>query len=108
MALGDGAALLRFEAAQRTALFGRGIGSQAVGFTAFVILWQVFGDGKTFLIAEEQSVAVFPPLHLLAGTDPELLLDLLLLVLEEHAGAERLAHLVHVLGEADHQELGDL
>ncbi len=108
MAFGDGAALLLLEAGEGAALVGGGVRAEAVGLAAFVVLGQVFGDGKTFLIAKEQSVAVLPALHLFAGADPELLLDLRLLVLEEHAGAERFPDLVGVLGEADDEEFGDL
>ena len=99
--------LALFEAGEGTALVRVWVLAETVGFAALVVLWQVFGDGKTFLVAEEQSVAVFPALHLLAGTDPELLVEFFLLVLEEHARAERLAKFVDVLGEADHEEFGD-
>src|SRR5690606_15701030 len=66
------------------------------------------GNRKTFRIAEEQSVTVLPLLHFFAGTDPRAALGLLGLVLVEVARAERTADLVDVLGEADHEELGDL
>lgn len=100
-------ALALFEAGEGTALVRMWVLAETVGFAALVVLWQVFGDGKTFLVAEEQSVAVFPALHLLAGADPEFLVDLFLFVLEEHAGAERFTDFIDVLGEADHEEFGD-
>jgi hypothetical protein len=99
--------LALLEAGEGTALVRVWVLAEPVGFAALVVLWQVCGDGKTFLVAEEQSVAVFPALHLLAGADPELLVEFFLLVFEEHAGAERFAKFVDVLGEADHKELGD-
>ena len=108
MALLQVSPLALLEACQRPTLFRVGVLADTVGFAALVVLWQVFGDGKTFLVAEEQSVAILPALHLFTGTDPELLLDLLLLVLEEHAGTERFADFIDVLREPDHQEFGDL
>jgi hypothetical protein len=107
MAFFEATPLALLEAGEGAALVGIWVLAETVGFAALVVLWQVFGDGKTFLVAEEQSVAVFPALHFLAGTDPEFLVEFLLLVLEEHAGAERLADFLDVLGEADHEELGD-
>ena len=107
MAFFEATPLALLEAGEGAALVRVWVLAETVGFAALVVLWQVFGDGKTFLVAEEQSVAVFPALHLLAGTDPELLVEFFLLVLEEHARAERLAKFVDVLGEADHEELGD-
>ena len=106
-ALVYGAALLLLEAREGTALRGVGVRTISVGLAAFVVLWQVLGDGKTFRIGEKQSVAVLPPLHLLARADPELRLDLSLLVLEEHAGAEWAADFLDVLREADDQEVRD-
>jgi hypothetical protein len=73
-----------------------------------VVLWQVLGDGKTFLIAEEQSMAVFPTLHLVAGTDPGAAFDLFGFVFVVVAGAEGAAEVVDVLGQADDEELGDV
>ena len=89
--------LLLFQAHERAALFRVRILAVSVCLATLVVLGQMFGDGKTFLVAEQQSVAVFPALHLLAGADPELLVDLFLLVLEEHARAERFPDLVDVL-----------
>ena len=45
--------LLFFQARQRAPLVGIWISPQAVGLATFVILGQVFGDGKTFLVAEQ-------------------------------------------------------
>ena len=104
----DLAALLFFEATERAALIGVRVFDQAVDLAAFVVFWQVLGNRKTFRIAEEQSMAVLVLLHLLAGADPGAGLRLLGLVLVEVAGAQRLADLVDVLGEADDEELGDL
>ena len=53
-------------------------------------------------------MAVFPTLHLLAGTDPGGLFDLFGLVLVEVAGTERTAVVVDVLGQTNHEEFGDV
>jgi hypothetical protein len=107
MAFLEATPLAFFETGEGATLVGIWVLAETVGFAALVVLWQVLGDGKTFLVAKEQSVAVFPALHFLAGTDPELLVEFFLLVLEEHAGAERFAKFIDVLGKADHEELGD-
>ena len=104
----DFSTALLFEAAEGSAFVRMWIGADSVDLDAFVIFGQVFGDGKTFLIAEEQSMAVFPALHFLAGTDPGRFFDLFRLVLVEVAGTERSAELVDVFGETDHEELGDV
>jgi len=107
VALFQTTSLTLLKASEGAALVRVWVLAEAIGFAALVVLWQVFGDGKTFRVAEEQSVAVFPALHFLAGTDPEFLVEFFLFVLEEHAGAERFAKFVDVLGEADHEEFGD-
>jgi hypothetical protein len=107
MALLQATSLALLEASEGAALAWIWVLAEAISFTALVVLWQVFGDGKTFLVAEEQSVAIFPALHLFAGADPELLVKFFLLVIEEHAGAERFAKFIDVLGKADYEELGD-
>ena len=104
----DLAALFLLEAREGAALVRVRILDDAVDLAALVAFWQVLGNRKTFRITEEQSVAVFVLLHLLAGADPGAPLHLFLLVLVEVAGAERSTEVVHVLGEADHEELGDL
>ena len=45
--------MLLLEACERSALVGVRIFAEPVGLAAFVVLGQVFGDGKTFLVAEE-------------------------------------------------------
>ncbi len=107
-ALDDAAPLLLLEPSKGAPELRVRVLAETVGLKTLVVLWEIFSDGKTFLIAEQQSVAILPALHFFARTDPELLPDLLLLVLEEHAGAERPAHLVDVLREADHEEVCDL
>ena len=69
-ALFDLAAALFFEAAEGATLVRMGVLADAVDRDAFVSFGQVLGDGKTFLIAEEQSMTVFPALHFFAGADP--------------------------------------
>ena len=86
------------QTADGASLAGGGIGAQAVDLPPLVVLWQVLGDGKTFLIAEEQSMAVFPALHLVAGADPGTALDLFGLVFVVVARAEGAAEVVDVLG----------
>jgi hypothetical protein len=85
-----------------------GVFARAVDLAAFVVVWEILGDGKTFLIAEEQSMAVFPALHLVAGTDPGAGLHLFGFVLVEVAGTERPAKVIDVLGQPDHEEFGDV
>jgi hypothetical protein len=85
-----------------------GVRTVAVDLATFVVLGEMLGDGKTFRIAEEQSMAIFPLLHLVAGADPGALFDLLDLVIIEIAGAERAAKVVDVLGEANDEKLGDV
>src|SRR5207248_5778772 len=80
----------------------------AIDFASFVPFRQVLCDRKTFRITEEHSMAVLVLLHLVAGADPRALLRLFRLVLVEVAGAQRLADLVDVLGEADDEKLRDL
>ena len=49
----DGAALFFFEAADGAAFVGVWIGDEAVDLAAFVVIGEVLGNGKTFLIAEK-------------------------------------------------------
>ena len=100
----DRAALFFFEAADGAALVGLRVGDQAVDFATFVVVGEVLGNGKTFLIAEEQSMAVFPFLHLFAGTDPGGGFDLFGLVFVVVARAEGTAEFINVLGEANDEE----
>ena len=104
----DGAALFFFEATDGATLIGMRVGDQAVDFAAFVVVGEVLGNGKTFLIAEEQSMAIFPLLHLLAGTDPGGGFDLFGFVFVVVAWAEGSADFVDVFGEANHEKFGNL
>ena len=45
--------LALLEAGEGTALVRVWVLAEPVGFAALVVLWQVCGDGKTFLVAEE-------------------------------------------------------
>jgi hypothetical protein len=49
----EATSLTFFEAGEGTALVRIWVLAEAIGFAALVVLWQVFGDGKTFLVAEE-------------------------------------------------------
>jgi len=60
----------------------------------------MFCDGQTVLINEEQSMAVFVDLHVVAGADPSAVLDLFFFAGIEAAGAKRPADFIDVLGEA--------
>jgi len=53
LSLVDLSTALFFQATQGSAFVGVWIGADAVDGAALVIFWQVLGDGKTFLIAEE-------------------------------------------------------
>jgi hypothetical protein len=53
VALFESTPLALLEAGECAALLRVWILAEAVSFAALVVLWQVFGDGKTFLVAEE-------------------------------------------------------
>ena len=106
-ALVDRATLLFFEATDGASFVGLGVADQAVDLAALVVVGEMLGDGKTFLIAEEQSMAVLPSLHLFTGADPGGGLDLLLLVFVEVARTEGTSQLIDVLGEPDNEKLCD-
>lgn len=101
-ALVDLAALTLGDAPECATLLGCGIEAQAVDLAAFVVLWQVLGNRKTFRITEEQSVTVLPSLHLLARAAPGAALRFGSLVRVEITGAERPADFLDVLGKANH------
>src|SRR5207248_1427669 len=107
-ALVEGVAALFFEAAEGAALVWVLVLDDAVDFASFVPFRQVLCDRKTFRITEKHSMAVFVLLHLVAGADPRAAGRFFRLVLVEVAGAQRLADLVDVLGEADDEKLRDL
>ena len=65
--------------AQGATLVRRGIFHQAVDLASFVVFGEMFGDRQTCLIHEQQSMAVFVDLHVVAGADPRAMLDLLFL-----------------------------
>jgi hypothetical protein len=59
-----------------------------------MILRKVLCDRKAVLADEQEAVAVFIRLHLVAGADPASLLNLLRLVRIEITRAERFAELI--------------
>ena len=66
-----------------------GIFDQAINLSTFVIFGQIFGDGHAIFIGEEQSVAIFPLLHLVTSAHPAPFLRLFLFVGVEITGAQR-------------------
>ena len=93
--------------AEGATLVGGGVFDFAVDGAAFVVLGEIFCDGQTALSYEEQSMAVFVDLHIVARADPRSMLDLFFLAGVEAAGAERPADVIDVLGQAQDHRLGD-
>src|SRR5438093_499325 len=90
-----------------TASVGMRILDQAIGLSAVVVLGKILGDRNPFLVHEQEAVAVFPLLHLVARADPPTLLRFLLRVRIEVAGAEGLAHQLDVARQPLDDRLGD-
>src|SRR6185503_11786721 len=88
------------------ALVGVGVLDDPVGRAPFVVLGQVLGDGQPVRRHEEQAVAVFPLLHLVAGADPAAQLGLRLGIGVEVARAEGPPDQLDVAREALHHGLG--
>lgn len=99
---------LLLELPERPPFIGCRVSNDPIDLTAFVVFGEVLGDGKTFRIAKEQSVAVLPLLHLIARADPGRGLNLFRLIFVKITRAERPTELINMLGEADHQSLSDL
>ena len=93
--------------AEGATLVGGRVFDFAVDGASFVVFGEIFCDGQTALSYEEQSMAVFVNLHIVAGADPRAVLDLLFLARVEAAGAERPADVIDILGEAKDHGFGD-
>src|SRR5947207_1764695 len=84
----------------QSAAFIRGwILNQPVSRSPFMIGWQILGNRKSLLVHEEQAVAIFVDLHVIAGADPGAVLDFFFLAGIEPAGTKRLAQGVDVVGQ---------
>ena len=94
--------------ARLSARFGCRVGDQSPGRPPLVTLGQVLGDRQAVGPDEQQAVAVFEPLHVVAGAEPGPMPDLLPLVRVEPAGAERAAQFGPVPGQALEHRLGHL
>src|SRR5436190_20476372 len=73
----------------RAALVRVRVLDDAVGLAPLVVLRQMLGDRKAFLVHEQQAVAVLVFLHLVARADPAAELGLFLGVGIEVTGAQR-------------------
>ena len=93
--------------AERPAFFRRRIRDDAVTLTAFMIFRQVLGNRHAVLPDEEQAMAIFIDLHLVAGAHPASQLGFGLLVRIKVARAEGFAQFVHVGGKAQHDRISD-
>ena len=80
-----GASALCFNAV----LFGRRIGDHTIDFPSFVPFRQVFRDRHSIFPYEQETVAIFIDLHLVACADPSAQLGLGDFVLVEIARTER-------------------
>ena len=70
-----------------------------------MVLWQVFCDGKTFLIAKKQSVTVLPALHFFTWADPRLLFDFFFFIFKKHTGTQLFAGLIYILSKSYDQKV---
>jgi hypothetical protein len=72
---------------QRPSKLRRRIGHQTVCCSAFVVFWQILSDWLPILRHEEETMTILIDLHVIARTNPRAMLDFLLRMGIEPAGA---------------------
>src|SRR5262249_50444739 len=98
-----GPGVLGLDAGHGAALVRHRVPHEAIGLPTLVILGQVLGDRQALLVHEQEAVAVLVLLHLVTRADPAAQLGFFLRIRVEVAGAQGLADLLDVDGEAlDH------
>ncbi len=83
---------------QWAAFVWRGVLNQSVYLPPFVSLRQVLGYWQAFLVHEQQAVAIFVNLHVVAGTNPCPVRDFFFFVWIEATGAQRPPQIIDVPG----------